>query len=117
MKLITKRPTQSLSETVGQQITNTNNISILDLDKESIINLYQSHGLLLFRGFEKDVDTFTKFTNELLNEIAERITAEINWQKGDILMVDNTRIMHGRRAFMDDKRDIYIRLCSPAFPC
>jgi alpha-ketoglutarate-dependent taurine dioxygenase len=51
-----------------------------------------------------------------LNAIAEKITAEINWQKGDILMVDNTRIMHGRRAFVDDKRNIYIRLCSPAFP-
>ncbi|WP_341525999.1 TauD/TfdA family dioxygenase [Nostoc sp. UHCC 0302] len=51
-----------------------------------------------------------------LNEIAEIITTEISWQKGDILMVDNTRIMHGRRAFADDLRDIYIRLCSPAFP-
>ncbi|MEO1377393.1 MAG: TauD/TfdA family dioxygenase, partial [Cyanobacteria bacterium J06635_10] len=65
MKLITKFHTQSLSETVGQQIINTNNNSILELDKESIINLYRSHGLLLFRGFEKDVETFTKFTNEL----------------------------------------------------
>ncbi len=30
-------------------------------------------------------------------------------------MIDNTRILHGRRAFADDQRDIYIRLCSPAF--
>ena len=51
-----------------------------------------------------------------LNEIAERITIEISWQKGDILMIDNTRIMHGRRAFYDDQRDIYTRLCFPAFP-
>ena len=50
-----------------------------------------------------------------LNQIAEKITAEIPWEKGDILMVDNTRIMHGRRAFIDDKRDIYVRLCSPSF--
>ena len=50
-----------------------------------------------------------------LNEIADRITVEINWQKGDILMIDNNRIMHGRRAVADDERDIYIRLCSPAF--
>ncbi|MBW4646263.1 MAG: TauD/TfdA family dioxygenase [Goleter apudmare HA4340-LM2] len=50
-----------------------------------------------------------------LNEIAERITTNISWQKGDILMIDNTRIMHGRRAFTDEKRDIYIRLCAPAF--
>ncbi|MCG6138437.1 MAG: TauD/TfdA family dioxygenase [Nostoc sp. LLA-1] len=50
-----------------------------------------------------------------LNEIAERITIEISWEKGDILMIDNTRVMHGRRAFSDKTRDIYIRLCSPAF--
>jgi len=51
-----------------------------------------------------------------INEIAEKITTEISWKKGDILMVDNTRIMHGRRAFSDNQRDIYLRLCSPAFP-
>ncbi|MBW4570424.1 MAG: TauD/TfdA family dioxygenase [Tolypothrix carrinoi HA7290-LM1] len=51
-----------------------------------------------------------------LNEIAERLTTEISWAKGDILMIDNTRILHGRRAFSDEKRDIYIRLCAPAFP-
>ena len=52
---------------------------------------------------------------EELNEIAERITTNIEWQKGDIIMIDNTRIMHGRRAFTDKKREIYIRLCSPNF--
>ena len=50
-----------------------------------------------------------------LNEIADKITIEIKWKKGDILMIDNTRIMHGRRAFSDDKREIYLRLCSPSF--
>ena len=295
MKTITQIDVRPLSEKVGQQVINTSNNSILYLDKESIINLYLSEGLLLFRGFETDVETFTKFTDGLstnfmdyaggvfnrrvinnnatvlsvndfkdeiklhgemyyqknipkmlwffcarpaskdgativcdgkrfynvlddslkelfnlkklkfrahldkdkwikrfktndlslveqicqsndyhlqvnedesidmcyvspaihpdrngedmifinsllpgmvfspetisfdddsdidsetmskLNEIAEKVTVEINWQKGDILMVDNTRIMHGRRAFEDDKRDIYVRLCSPAF--
>ena len=52
---------------------------------------------------------------EELNQIAERITTNINWKKGDILMIDNTRIMHGRRAFTDETREIYIRLCSPNF--
>ena len=50
-----------------------------------------------------------------LNKIAQRITIEISWKKGDILMIDNTKIMHGRRAFDDQQRDIYIRLCSPSF--
>lgn len=63
-------------------------------------------------------DDGSEINNEImfeLNEIAEKLTAEIRWEKGDILMVDNTRIMHGRRAFIDDKRDIYLRLCSPSF--
>lgn len=51
-----------------------------------------------------------------LNAIAEKVTTNICWHKGDILMIDNTRIMHGRLAFTDEKRDIYIRLCSPNFP-
>ena len=50
-----------------------------------------------------------------VNKNAEKITTEISWKKGDILMVNNTIIMHGRRAFADNKRDIYLRLCSPAF--
>ena len=288
--------TQLLSQNVGQQIINRDNINILDLDREEIINLFKSYGVLLFRGFENSVATFTQFTNTLskdfrdytggvfnrrvingnatilsvndfndeiklhgemyyqqdiplmlwffcahpasqdgetiicdgrqffnelssplkelfshkklkycghldkevwqkrykttdlkvveqtcrsnnllwqinedesidvqyvcpaihpsrcgkystfissllpakhryqntvffdddseitddivseLNEVAERITTEISWKTGDILMVDNTRIMHGRRAFSDPQRDIYLRLCSPAFP-
>ena len=286
---------QPLSEAVGQQVVNTENINIFDLNKESIFKLFQSEGVLLFRGFETNIETFTQFTNKFsenfmdytggvfnrrvingdatvlsvndfkneiklhgemyyqkiiplmlwffcahpasqngetivcdgkrffdelsqplkelfsqkmlkyrghldkdawkkryktddlnvvkqvcksndvhlqinedesiavqyicsaihpskygkylvfinsllstksmypdsvsfddnseihdeimfeLNEIAEKITAEIHWEKGDILMIDNTRIMHGRRAFIDEMRDIYLRLCSPSF--
>ncbi|MEH2250350.1 TauD/TfdA family dioxygenase [Nostoc sp.] len=64
--------------------------------------------------FEDDSEIPEEVVSEL-NEIAEKITTEISWRKGDILMIDNTRILHGRRAFADDQRDIYIRLCSPAF--
>ncbi|MEH2320535.1 TauD/TfdA family dioxygenase [Nostoc sp.] len=65
-------------------------------------------------NFEDDSEISDEVVSEL-NEIAEKITTEISWQKGDILMIDNTRILHGRRSFADDQRDIYIRLCSPAF--
>lgn len=57
--------TKPLSKTVGQQIINANNSSIFELNKELIINLFRSHGLLLFRGFEADVEIFTRFSNEL----------------------------------------------------
>ena len=65
--------------------------------------------------FDDDSEITDEIMSEL-NEIAERISIEISCQKGDILMIDNTRIMHGRRAFEDPQRNIYIRLCSPSFP-
>ncbi|MBC1223968.1 TauD/TfdA family dioxygenase [Nostoc sp. UCD121] len=65
-------------------------------------------------NFEDDSEIPEEVVSEM-NEIAEKITTEISWQKGDILMIDNTRILHGRRSFADDQKDIYIRLCSPAF--
>jgi len=63
-------------------------------------------------------DDDSEITDEIMaeiNQLADKITINICWQKGDFLMVDNTRIMHGRRAFNDDQRKIYLRLCSPAF--
>ena len=64
--------------------------------------------------FDDDSEIPDDLVSEI-NEIAEKITTEVSWEKGDILMVDNTIIMHGRRAFSDNKREIYLRLCSPAF--
>ncbi|MGA9377511.1 MAG: TauD/TfdA family dioxygenase [Phormidium sp.] len=64
--------------------------------------------------FDDDSEITDDIISEL-SEIAAKTTVDIRWQKGDILMVDNTRIMHGRRAFADDQRDIYLRLCSPSF--
>ncbi len=46
-----------------------------------------------------------------VKEVTSRLTKRISWQKGDIVMMDNTRMLHGRRAFSDQKREIYIRMC------
>lgn len=45
---------------------------------------------------------------EELREIAEECTTEINWQDGDVAVLDNTRIMHGRRAIKDANRQLFI---------
>ena len=49
---------------------------------------------------------------EVVNEsklIAEPITHEIAWEKNDLIMIDNMRFMHGRRAFnQGDPRDIVV---------
>ena len=50
--------------------------------------------------------------DDVLAELAkagEEVTLEISWQPRDLLMIDNWRFMHGRRAFdADDVRDISI---------
>ena len=45
---------------------------------------------------------------EEIREIAETVTHEINWQDGDIAILDNTRVMHGRRAIADTNRNLFI---------
>jgi alpha-ketoglutarate-dependent taurine dioxygenase len=46
-----------------------------------------------------------------LQEVTERLTQLISWQRGDILMLDNTRMLHGRRPFFDQQRELYTRMC------
>ena len=45
---------------------------------------------------------------EDLRGLAEDDTTEINWQDGDIAVLDNTRVMHGRRAIKDRDRQLFI---------
>jgi len=45
---------------------------------------------------------------EALRDLAETCTVEINWQDGDIAVIDNTRVMHGRRAIKDADRRLFI---------
>lgn len=37
----------------------------------------------------------------------EACTREVNWQADDIVVMDNTRVMHGRRAIVSKQRKIY----------
>jgi alpha-ketoglutarate-dependent taurine dioxygenase len=50
-----------------------------------------------------------------IKEVTDRHTLSVAWEPGDLVMVDNTRLMHGRKAFADDRRAIYVRLCNPCF--
>ena len=56
----------------------------------------------------EDGITATPDEVEELRDIAETCTCEINWQDGDIAVIDNTRVMHGRRAIKDQDRQLFI---------
>jgi len=45
-----------------------------------------------------------------LREVGERLTHEVPWNDHEIVMIDNTRMLHGRRAFKDMDREIYVRM-------
>ncbi|GEN99305.1 hypothetical protein NSE01_11380 [Novosphingobium sediminis] len=38
---------------------------------------------------------------QAIHATGESLTAEVRWQQGDVLVLDNTRFLHGRRAIMD----------------
>ena len=55
----------------------------------------------------------TPMTPELLYKIhgiAESLTLNVPWEPGMVAIIDKTRVMHGRRAYEDSKRDIIMRL-------
>ena len=73
-------------------------------------------------NYEKPRITFSdgsEIAPPLLAEV-ERVTGELtedlDWINGDVALIDNTRVMHGRRAILDPDRTIYnaLSFASPA---
>lgn len=59
----------------------------------------------------------TPMTSEMLykiHAIGEGLTLNVPWEPGMVAIVDNNRVMHGRRAYDDDARDIIMRLSDDA---
>lgn len=50
-----------------------------------------------------------------IRDIARRRTMEVTWRDGDLLMFDNTRFMHGRRAIVDQRRTIWTQFSNTSF--
>jgi alpha-ketoglutarate-dependent taurine dioxygenase len=49
-------------------------------------------------------------------DVAESLTIEIVWQRGDVAIIDNTRCLHGRRAFPGGAREILTRMGDARLP-
>jgi alpha-ketoglutarate-dependent taurine dioxygenase len=50
-----------------------------------------------------------------ITEVADKLTLPVAWEAGDLIMVDNSRLMHGRHAFNDTQREINVRMSSNTF--
>lgn len=68
---------------------------------------------------EKPLTSFVRFSNGekipddiilTIEQIANTLSVPITWQKGDIAIIDNTRILHGRRTLTDTERLLYSRM-------
>lgn len=44
-------------------------------------------------------------------DTVQRVRRKIPWKSGEVAVVDNTRILHGRMSFTDQRRQIYSRMC------
>jgi alpha-ketoglutarate-dependent taurine dioxygenase len=49
-------------------------------------------------------------------DAAESLTIDIAWQRGDVAIIDNTRCLHGRRAFAGGDREILTRMGDARLP-
>jgi Taurine catabolism dioxygenase TauD, TfdA family len=78
-----------------------------------IYHFHQDTGFFAQLGItlttEEDRPLAASLTERLARE-ADARTVEVKWETGDILVVDNSRFMHGRRAIRDDARLIHVRM-------
>ena len=77
------------------------------------IGLWQEYGMgrkTTFVRFEDDSEIPLDVRQEI-DDVTEDLTAEIPWEAGDFAIVDNTRMLHGRRSFTDEDRAILTRMC------
>ncbi|MDF5721308.1 MAG: TauD/TfdA family dioxygenase [Rhizonema sp. PD37] len=50
-----------------------------------------------------------------IEKVLNKLTEEISWQAGDLVMMDNSRFLHGRRAFNDTRRQVFSTLSNLNF--
>jgi len=58
----------------------------------------------------EDGSTIPQSVVDEVAAIQERFIFPVPWQKKDFVMVDNTRVAHGRRAFQDEERSVHLRM-------
>ncbi len=63
---------------------------------------YEAPRITFADGTEIPEELFSEF-----RKLTAELTEEIDWQDGDVALIDNTRVMHGRREILDTDRTIY----------
>jgi alpha-ketoglutarate-dependent taurine dioxygenase len=67
-------------------------------------------------GLTKSIVRFedgSEIPDELVQDVRkvqQELVLPIAWGKGDFVMLDNTRVLHGRREFKDPDREVFLRM-------
>ena len=80
----------------------------------NVMHNFRPGSPLLYPTFEDG----SSIPEELITSVcdtAQRYTFDVEWQDEDLLMFDNTRFMHGRRAILDPHRTIWTQFSDAAF--
>ena len=86
----------------GNQDAFVNNILTEHKDPEGLVT------------FEDDLPIPDAVIDEI-EKVMNRLTEELSWQTGDLVIIDNSKLLHGRRAFNDNRRQIYSLLSYLSF--
>lgn len=60
----------------------------------------------------------SRIPSEILDEVrdtAESLTVNIDWNSGEVLMVDNLSVLHGRRESLNPEREVFVRMGDAKF--
>lgn len=71
---------------------------------------YNTRGPPFFRLSDHDAEA-SQHISKVFAALTEQHAINIDWKKYDVLMVDNTRFMHGRRKFTG-RRNVQLRMYS-----
>ncbi len=108
-------------ERVENQDVFINNLFVIHSAEQAILSGAAAKALSLPRNacpivvrLENDAEIPQEIIAQL-EQAANKLSAKVSWQAGDVLMIDNTRILHGRKKSPDAARNIYVRMGEPAF--
>ncbi len=62
---------------------------------------YEAPRMTFADGGELPADTLAE-----ARTLTDRLTEELDWHDGDLVLIDNTRVMHGRREIADSRRQL-----------
>ncbi|MDF5718174.1 MAG: TauD/TfdA family dioxygenase [Rhizonema sp. NSF051] len=93
--------------------------SALVKNKYSHKNAFSNHFWVYQKKTEEAIfEDGSRASDEVADEIEtifDKLTEKILWEAGDLVMMDNSRFLHGRGAFNDNRRQVFTTLSNLKF--